>query len=186
VTSYASTLPMPDQFVLRLAWSKYPYVLNHKVVCSVFWKELIYIYCWLIASKHYVLTLFVNHKGQPPAMSWLVWIQTFSFPPPAACSWGRGRPQLSVTSAFTSRYQTNIPRPFVHRKKSFSIFPSPAGMWLYILSLGGNNDVIYKLFPPRESLVSDIPSGDGNKENTFLQCTQMETGLNSRSCKRSL
>jgi hypothetical protein len=32
--------------------------------------------------------------------------------------------------------------------KSFSIFPSPAGMSLTKHSLGGNNDVIYKLFPP--------------------------------------
>ncbi len=47
---------------------------------------------------------------------------------------------------------------FVHRKKSFSIFPSPARMSLTKLSLGGNNDVIYKFFPPRESLVSDIPA----------------------------
>jgi hypothetical protein len=40
-------------------------------------------------------------------------------------------------------------------------------MSLTKLSLGGNNDVIYKLFPPRESLVSDIPSGDGNMEKLF-------------------
>jgi hypothetical protein len=37
-------------------------------------------------------------------------------------------------------------------------------MSLIKLSLGGNNEVIYKLFPPRESLVSDIPAGDGNIE----------------------
>jgi hypothetical protein len=43
-------------------------------------------------------------------------------------------------------------------------------MSLTKLSLGGNNDVIYKLFPPRESLVSDIPAGDGNIEKHFLQC----------------
>ena len=43
-------------------------------------------------------------------------------------------------------------------------------MSLTKLSLGGNNDVIYKLFPPRESLVSDIPAGDGNIEKLFLQC----------------
>jgi hypothetical protein len=55
-------------------------------------------------------------------------------------------------------------------KKSFSIFPSPAGMPLAKLSLGGNNDVIYKLFPPRESLVSDIPAVDGNIEKLFLRC----------------
>jgi hypothetical protein len=52
-------------------------------------------------------------------------------------------------------------------KKGFSIFPFPAGMSFTKLSLGGNNDVIYKLFPPRESLVSDIPAGDGNIEKHF-------------------
>ncbi len=55
----------------------------------------------------------------------------------------------------------------IHRKKSFSIFLSPAGMSLTKLSLGGNIDVIHKLFPPRESLVSDIPAGDGNIEKLF-------------------
>jgi hypothetical protein len=34
----------------------------------------------------------------------------------------------------------------VHRKKGFSIFPSPAGMSLTKLPLGGNYDVMYKLF----------------------------------------
>jgi hypothetical protein len=47
------------------------------------------------------------------------------------------------------------------------IFPSPAGMSLTKLSLGGNYDVIYKLFPSRESLVSDIPAGDGKMANLF-------------------
>jgi hypothetical protein len=56
---------------------------------------------------------------------------------------------------------------FLHRKKSFSIFPSLAGMSLIRLSLGRNNDVIHKLFPPRESLVSDIQAGDGNIEKHF-------------------
>ncbi len=54
---------------------------------------------------------------------------------------------------------------------SFSIFPSPAGMSLTKLSLGGNNDVMYKLFLPRESLASDIPAADGNIEKLFLRCT---------------
>jgi hypothetical protein len=40
-------------------------------------------------------------------------------------------------------------------------------MSLTKLSLGGNNDVIYKLFPPGESLVSDIPVGDRNVESFF-------------------
>jgi hypothetical protein len=49
------------------------------------------------------------------------------------------------------------------------IFPSPAGMSLTKLSLGGNYDVIYKLFPSMESLVSDIPAGDGKMGNLFSQ-----------------
>jgi hypothetical protein len=58
--------------------------------------------------------------------------------------------------------------PHVHRKKSFSVFPSPAGMSLTKLSLGGNNDVIYKLFSPRESLVSDISRlGTGISKSFF-------------------
>jgi hypothetical protein len=40
-------------------------------------------------------------------------------------------------------------------------------MSLTTLSLGVNNNVIYKLFPPGESLVSDIPAGDGNIEKLF-------------------
>ncbi len=55
----------------------------------------------------------------------------------------------------------------VHRKKNFFIFPSPAGMSLTKLSLGGNTDVT---IPPRESLVCGIPAGDGNIEKLFLQC----------------
>ncbi len=48
----------------------------------------------------------------------------------------------------------------LHRKK--------ARMSLIKLSLGVNNEVIYKLFPPRESLVNDIPAGDGNIEKLFF------------------
>jgi hypothetical protein len=40
-------------------------------------------------------------------------------------------------------------------------------MSLTKLYLGWNYDVIYKLFLPRESLVSDIPAGDGNIEKIF-------------------
>ncbi len=46
-------------------------------------------------------------------------------------------------------------------KKAFRYSrPHAAGMSLAKLFLGRNNDVIDKLFPPRESLVSDIPAGD--------------------------
>jgi hypothetical protein len=55
------------------------------------------------------------------------------------------------------------------RKISFSIFPSPDGKSLTKLSLGGNNEKEMKLFPPRESLVSDILAGDGNIEKLFLR-----------------
>jgi hypothetical protein len=55
----------------------------------------------------------------------------------------------------------------LHCKKELAVFPSPAGMSLIKLSLGGNN---FSFFPPRESLVSDIPAGDGKMANSFLQC----------------
>jgi hypothetical protein len=51
----------------------------------------------------------------------------------------------------------------LHCKKSLSNFPSPTGMSLIKLSLGGNNLII----PSRESLVSDIPDGDGKIDNLF-------------------
>jgi hypothetical protein len=54
----------------------------------------------------------------------------------------------------------------LHRKKSFLIFPSPAGMSLINLSLGGNNLYMTSLFPARKSLVCDIQARDGNIEKT--------------------
>jgi hypothetical protein len=58
-------------------------------------------------------------------------------------------------------------------KKVFRYFRPQAGMSLTKLSLGGNNDVIYKLFPPRKILVSDVPAGDGNIEKVFLRCNPL-------------
>ncbi len=49
----------------------------------------------------------------------------------------------------------------VHHKKSFLIFPSPAG--------------IIKLFPLTESLVSDILAWDRNIEKLFLRCRKCES-----------
>jgi hypothetical protein len=40
-----------------------------------------------------------------------------------------------------------------------------------------------KLFPPRESLVSDITSGDGKTANLFLQCILLPFHLESREGK---
>ena len=59
----------------------------------------------------------------------------------------------------------------LHCKKRLASFPSPDGMLHTNLSLGRNNDVICKLFPARESVVSDLPNGDGNIANLFLQCS---------------
>jgi hypothetical protein len=44
-------------------------------------------------------------------------------------------------------------------KKRYVIFPSPAGMSLTKLG---------KIIPARESLVSDIPAGDGKIANLFF------------------
>jgi hypothetical protein len=54
----------------------------------------------------------------------------------------------------------------LHCKKMLVIFPSPAGMSLTKLSLAKNIHIL----PARESLVSDIPAGDGKIVNLFLQC----------------
>jgi hypothetical protein len=54
----------------------------------------------------------------------------------------------------------------VYTVKKVKDFPSPAGMSLTRLSLDGNT--VVKLFPSRESLVSDIPTGDGKIANLFL------------------
>jgi hypothetical protein len=64
----------------------------------------------------------------------------------------------------------------IHRKKNFLIFLSPAGMSLTTLTLGGNYDVIYKLFLPRE--VSDIQAWDGNIEKLVLRCTHVKNTQN--------
>jgi hypothetical protein len=50
-------------------------------------------------------------------------------------------------------------------------------MSLTKLSLDVNNLYMTSLFPPRESLVSDIPAGDGNIERYFLRCTNVSFAL---------
>jgi hypothetical protein len=75
-----------------------------------------------------------------------------------------------VHTLFTPLYRI----PMLHRKKSFSIFPSPAGMSLTKLSLGENNLYMTSFFAPRESLVSDIPAGDGNIGKLFYSVEHTE------------
>ncbi len=57
---------------------------------------------------------------------------------------------------------------YMHRKKKVREFPVPRRDVTTKLSLGGNNDVITKLFLPRGSLVSYIPAGDGKLVNLVL------------------
>ncbi len=56
----------------------------------------------------------------------------------------------------------------MHYTKRLAIFPSSVGMSLTKLSLAGKN----KWFTAKESLVSDIPAGDGKIVNLFIQCVQ--------------
>jgi hypothetical protein len=57
----------------------------------------------------------------------------------------------------------------LQRKKKVREFPVPSRDVTTKLSLGGNNDVITKLFLPGGSLVSDIPAGDGKFVSLFLR-----------------
>jgi hypothetical protein len=59
----------------------------------------------------------------------------------------------------------------VKKGKRFS--RPPAGMSLIKLSLAAKN----LIFPARESLVSDIPAGDGKIANLFLQCRPQKVTL---------
>ncbi len=105
--------------------------------------------------------------------------RTFIFnlwsPPLPSCIQNRSsrfaRPSHSWLQYMIHFFVLSVVNGNIHRKKSFSIFQSPAGMSLSKLSLGGNTLYMTSLFPPRESLVSDIPAGDGNIEKIFLRCT---------------
>ena len=71
-------------------------------------------------------------------------------------------------------------------QKNFSIFLSPAGMSLTKLSLGGNILYMTSLFPPRESLVSGIPAGNGDIEKLFYSVPRPRTLTDSKGfCEHS-
>jgi hypothetical protein len=59
--------------------------------------------------------------------------------------------------------------PFTVKKAFRYSHPQNAGISLTKLSLGSNNLYMTSLFPPRESLVSDIPAGDGKIVNLFYR-----------------
>ncbi len=60
-------------------------------------------------------------------------------------------------------------------------FPSPAGMLLTKLSLGG-------YFPARDILHSDVPAGDGNVANLFhsVMNTRKNGKMENLSVKRKI
>ncbi len=55
----------------------------------------------------------------------------------------------------------------IHCITGLAVYPSPAGMSLTKFSLIGNN----LLLPARESLVSDMPAGDGKIAYLFYSVT---------------
>jgi hypothetical protein len=63
--------------------------------------------------------------------------------------------------------KSNMRKGFIHRKKMFTSFQSPAGMSPIKLPLGRNNSVLTSLFPPRESLVVTSRLGTGNSRTFF-------------------
>jgi hypothetical protein len=80
---------------------------------------------------------------------------------------------------FINPMTTNSSR-ILHCKKRLAILPSPARMSLTKLSLAPG---IIKFFPARDSLVSDIPAGDGKIAKLFFTvywggaCGMEESGL---------
>jgi hypothetical protein len=83
---------------------------------------------------------------------------------------------LLITQLVLNIRYTILYISFIHREKKVREFPVPSRDVTTKLSLGGNNDVITEIFLPRESLVSDIPAGDGKLVNLFY-------GVWVQSCK---
>ncbi len=87
---------------------------------------------------------------------------------------GPGSLTEKLVSAFRVKKGASILRGFtlpksqyLHRKKRFTSFPSPAGLSLTKLPLGRYNSVMTSLFPPRESLVVTSRLGTGNSRSFF-------------------
>ncbi len=75
---------------------------------------------------------------------------------------------------FLFKFWVNYPyfqNLILHCKKRLAIFPSPAGMSLTKLSLGGNNQII----PAQDEFGqwNDILAGGGEMAYPFLQCSIM-------------
>jgi hypothetical protein len=87
------------------------------------------------------------------------------------CHWLGWETRLSFEIEVVFYYLINYVWHYspIRVKKAFRYSRPQPGMSHTKLSLGGNYDVVYKLFLPRESLVSDIPAGDENIEKLFLR-----------------
>ncbi len=71
-------------------------------------------------------------------------------------------------------------KQYIHCKKRFTSFPSPAGMSLTKLPLGRNNSVMTSLFPPRESLVVTNPAGDGKLAILFFTVQKQKENFTNK------
>ncbi len=67
------------------------------------------------------------------------------------------------------------PQSEIPRKRQFSLVTSWLGTEKPLTFL--YSVIIIELYPSRESLVSDIPAGDGKTAYLFSQCTELEYKL---------
>jgi hypothetical protein len=98
--------------------------------------------------------------------------QKYAQKPQRNCTFMKSPSRLDGVNLFR---HLRIPKS-PHRKKRFTSFPSPAGMSLTKLRLGGKNSVMTSLFPPRESLVVTSRLGTGNSRTFFLRCRENMAG----------
>ncbi len=100
-------------------------------------------------------------------------------PPPAfgftlLCNPPRLPNLISVVVLYSRGSFLFIPREYTVKKR-LAIFPSLAGMSLTKLSQAGKN--LSTVFPSRESLVSDIPAGDGKTAYLFYSVADISLGF---------
>ncbi len=97
-------------------------------------------------------------------MSVILALWNFKWKMPSKTSIGK---HFAKTYFWHITFKILTPLVYIHRKKRFTSFPSPAKMSLTKLPLGRNNSVLTSLFPPRESLVVSSRLGTGNSRTFF-------------------
>jgi hypothetical protein len=73
-------------------------------------------------------------------------------------------PSVLITDFVKKAISYMYDKAKLHCKKRLAVFLFPAGMSL----TNSPWPEIIKVFPPRESLISDIPAGDGKTANIFF------------------